>query len=65
MTASMQNQSIKQRDPNTTWVVTLKTNGMKFPNWGGNSAAQVLWAASDYLKQPINRLAVHKQMEWS
>lgn len=65
MTASTTSNSFKQRDPDFTWVVRLKSNGISYPNWGGESAAQVLWAASDYLKQPINNLTVHKQMEWS
>ena len=54
-----------ERDPNTTWVITLKSNGMRYPNWGGTTAATVLMAASDYLRQPINNLRVQRQMEWS
>lgn len=61
MTAS----TSKLRDPSTTWVITLKSNGMRYPNWGGKSAASVLSVASDYLKQPINNLKIQRQMEWS
>jgi len=53
------------RDPARTWVVTLRTNNVSYPNWDGESARQVLLEASDYLKQPITNLSTQLQKDWS
>ena len=53
------------RDPARTWVVTLRTNNVSYPNWDGDSARQVLLEASDYLKQPITNLSTQLQKDWS
>ena len=53
------------RDPNSTWVVTLKSNGMRYPNWDGDAASSVLMQAADYLRQPISNLQIQLQVEWS
>ena len=43
------------------WTVTLKTNGMTFPNWFGERERCVLVEASSVLKQPIHNLLIHPQ----
>ena len=57
--------SAPNRDPSSTWVVTLKSNGMRYPNWDGDSPSSVLAQAAMTLKQPLRNLSVQLQMEWS
>lgn len=40
------------------WTITLKTNGMTFPNWFGERERCVLAEASAALKQPISNLLI-------
>ena len=57
--------SATTKNPETTWVVTLRTNGMAYPNWDGISASAVLTEAQAYLKQPITNLSAQLQKDWS
>jgi len=46
-----------------SWIVTDRRNGMDFPNWGG-TRQQALLAAADYLRKPIQTLAIRRIDQW-
>ena len=57
-------QTTATRNPDTTWVVTNRKNGMKYPNFTGVHAAVVLTDAADYLRTEARHLSVTRQIDW-